>query len=62
MAAYCGQMQSAQWARREFHRRFVEIIPYQKPTVGVETWFALDARVESASDSELNNRGLSELI
>ena len=62
IAAYADQMRSAQWARREVHRRFSDIAPYLKDAPDGETAQALEARVEAACDEELNNRGWSDLI
>ncbi len=62
MAAFGSLMWSAKWSRREVHRHFAEIVPYLKPAAVSESQEALEARVESASDSELNNRDLDDLI
>jgi superfamily II DNA/RNA helicase len=56
MAAFAVQMWSAKWARRETHRRFINIAPYLKNAPDDETVSMLEARVEAASDAELNNR------
>ena len=62
MAAFGSLMWSAKWSRHEVHRHFAEIVPYLKPAAVSESQEALEARVESASDSELNNRDLDDLI
>ncbi|MEX0827920.1 MAG: hypothetical protein WD005_03105, partial [Haliea sp.] len=60
MGAFATQMSSARWARREVHRNFSDIVPYLKAAPKGETVLAMEARVESASESELNNRGLTD--
>ncbi len=62
MAAYGSLVWSAKWSRRETHRHFADIVPYLKPALDGETTEALEARVESALDSEINDRGFTDLI
>lgn len=61
MAAFGALMKSARWSRREVHRNFAGIVPYLKAATEGETVLAMEARVEFASVSELNNRGLTDL-
>lgn len=62
MAAFGSLMWPAKWSRREVHRHFAEIVPYLKPVPVNESAEGLQARVESASESELNNRSLDDLL
>ena len=61
MASFSIQMRSAEWARRETHRRFAEIVPHLKAATKNETGAMLEARVEGAMDAELNNRDWSDV-
>ncbi|AQQ05417.1 helicase [Roseibium algicola] len=62
MAAFNTLMWSAKWSRREVHRNFSNVVTYLKAASPGETIEALEARVEAASNAELNDRDLSDLI
>lgn len=62
MAAYSVQMRSARWSHRELHRQFAGVLPHLADAPDNESTEALEARVETASDKELLDRGLDGLI